>query len=250
MTSTGATNNVFGLFKQTIAKARFEISELAQFGKGELQELTIINPGVVVSKKVTEFCKAKKIEVANAAEVALILEYKQKLATQAIMSVSDVHGYYLNKQDSYYSEQGLVLVEKEGDNTTLKAQPWIAPAELIKAYPGIQWIVGMTIACVKRTEHGLEEQRETKLYEMSGFTGLNYTQMSTFAKFVIALIGRDFDATPNTGNGREFINELFAAIGRLSTVEYLMLHRSLVIGPFSECFEWSEVKGDGTLKKM
>jgi len=141
------------------------------------------------------------------------------------------------------------LVEKEGDNTTLKAQPWIAPAELIKGYPGIQWIVGMTIACVKRTEHGLEEQRETKLYEMSGFTGLNYTQMSTFAKFVIALIGRDFDATPNTGNGREFINELFAAIGRLSTVEYLMLHRSLVIGPFSECFEWSEVKSDGTLKK-
>jgi len=160
------------------------------------------------------------------------------------MSVADVHGYYLNTQSNYFSPEGLVLPSKvEEEVEVIPAAPWVAPVAIIPNLPGISWLVGMTLACVKRTNLGLEVFVEDKLYQQAQFTGLEYTALTRLAGTIIAFIGGHFEQTKNTGNGREFINELYTAYGKLTKVQYLLLQWSMNSGPLSPCFNWGEFKG-------
>jgi hypothetical protein len=207
------------------------------------------------TETIDAFCKQNRPAInghINSREVAICRTVIQKKKDADLASVTDVNGHYLSKEEVFHCEAGLKIEKQtvEGlKEVLIPAAMWLAPSDIVVSYPGVQRLIGMILTCVKKTNEGLVPFEEDKLYQQVKFQGLTPAALSLFAGVVIGSLGKYFESTRNTGNGREFINELFSAVGRLSKEEYIAMHWQLAMGPFNECFEWGVLR-NGTMKSV
>lgn len=228
------------------ADARFNESDLNDFKSSEITSLSLFSSAAELSPKLMKFlssCKPPIVASLNKAELAMCNRMVKKKATQELMSLSDVHGHYVNKQETYFSPKSMV-VEKQTpsgvEKMVIQGSPWVAPAHLVKDYPGIQFMVGMAITILKREDKMVSVHYDGRPYQELSYTGVDSTCLQGFGQVLVSFIHSYFAERRNTGQGREFINELFCAIGALSKEDYFRLQYELACGPFNHCFSWSD----------
>jgi len=221
---------------------------LHQFNQKQLKELLKYSPVSVINPALTEFCKSRKIVEYNAAEFSMLQAQIVKKRNEELTTVEDVHGHLLATKNNYYSEKGLVIetpTETEVVKTVLKPQPWIVPQGVVKEFPGIQYIIGVTLACLSNTKNGLVINKEDKFYSL--VPGLDQAGLMYFANIVKDTLEGFFATTQFHGNGRIFIQQLFDAFAAIGKEGYLMMHLMLARGPLAHCFNWGILQSNGTI---
>jgi len=231
--------------RQATVAPRFTSQDLQGWTAKALRALSVSSHLLQSSQDIQQFRSKKKIEKElSPSERMIVTECITTLAEQQISSVNDVHGHYLQLSQCHYARDGLRVqeVQKTGSpkQIVVPAALWVAPVALITNYPGLHWVVGMAITCLKRAEGKIERFFEDLPYQKLAFTSLNASQLMGFADTLVFFIGKWFEGKKHTGNGRAFIGELFQAIGSLSKEDYVALHLAVAEGPLNKCFEWSE----------
>jgi hypothetical protein len=156
--------------------------------------------------------------------------------------VSDVFGYYNNKEITWFSAAGMhtFIPNEEGKKIekVFPKQLWVVPENAIAKYPGIQPLVGLCLAVTKIEKGKLVPFISDKLYQQSGFCGLSATSLASFATIVCDALKTYVSELGTVSNGREFIADLFGAISRLTKIQYTVLQWYLATGPLRSCFLW------------
>jgi hypothetical protein len=239
-------------FSNNNLPARFDVPAILHFTTSQLRLLQSVSPSTVCpDKEVISWANERGIFKLRPSERSVVnLAMSRKFADEVI-EPADVHGWYLKRNPTYFSKDGLVvdLVGVDKVKVVCPPAPWTVPSDLLKNYPGIQQIVAMTITCVKSTADGLinmVDAEQIKFYQQVKFTALDHVQLGSFAEVMIDQLA-PFKLTHN-GTGRTFIEKLFSAFGRMTPVQYLMMHWTLNRGPISKCFEWG-YRENGKLKK-
>jgi len=230
-------------FRQICAEPRFTSSELVGWSPKDLRSLMISSSLIESSLAIKIFRRNHRIDQdLTGVEQAIIQQCITKQAQSGINSVVDVHSHYLKLSECIFAPAGMVVAAKQKMGPSkpfiVPATLWLTPVELSSPKPGIEWLVGMAITCLQRSEGALIPFYEAKAYQTLNFTSLEPEQLITFAHVLISYIGPFFTGKKNSGNGRAFIAELFAAFNQLSKVDYLLMHLAVCEGPLSRCFEW------------
>jgi hypothetical protein len=225
---------------------RFVESDLANLKPHDLMTLAMSSSLSTGSKAAAAFRISHKITgVLNAAERAIVNQFKAKKETGELTSVQDVLGHFLKSAETYHSPAGMVIekkVDEKVEKTIIEPALWVAPPGLIAEYPGIQNMVAMTISCTKLESGVIEPFVEDRFYQHVKFSGLDYTGLMAFATAVISRITPNIDLAVVKGNGRDWINALFTAFGVMSKEEYLHLHYILGTFVFNPCFVWGKIE--------
>jgi hypothetical protein len=236
--------------------ARFDLSDLRPFNKKKLREMTNVSGLTKRSDEVGKFFSQFNISSLNANERSLVSIALSKIQEEEIVALDDVHGYYLGKKDCYFTKNGLAIETPKGvdekkeviiEKQVLAPKAWTAPEELIKNFPGIQFIVGVAIACLKRTSEGLQVLTEDSLYRNAKVVGLDHAGLQWFGEVLKEYIDEPIRNMKHCGNGRKFIEQLFSAISSLGIEGYLVMHWMQCKGPLSPCFEWAIKQGDALI---
>jgi hypothetical protein len=239
-------------FSSTTQGCRFEVQDVLHFSTNQLRLLQAVSPSIICpDKDVVSWCSFRSITKLRPAERAVVSVAMSKKFADEVIEPADVHGYYLKRNPTYFSKDGLVveMVGADKQKVVCPPAPWTVPADLIKNYPGIQQIVAMTITCVKSTADGLVnivDADQLKFYQQVKFTGFDPNQLGSFAEVMIDQL-KPMNLTHN-GTGRTFIEKLFVAFGRMPQTQYLMMHWTLNKGPLAKCFEWG-IRNGNSIKK-
>jgi hypothetical protein len=239
-------------FTATNLPARFDVPAILHFTTNQLRLLQDVAPSTICpDKEVSTWANSRGILKLRPSERSVVNLAQSKKFADEVIEPADVHGWFLKRNPTYFSKDGLVTELVGVDKVTQKCPPapWTVPSDLLKNYPGIQQMVAVTITCVKSTADGLRnlvDADQLKFYQNVKFTGLDHVQLGMFAETIIEQL-TPFKLVHN-GTGRTFIEKLFSAFGRMSPVQYLMMHLTLNKGPLSKCFEWG-FKQDGKLRK-
>jgi hypothetical protein len=221
-----------------------------------LNDFIKLSPYVQVHKDVRVFADNLNIKELNQAEKRIVNALIARSKEKEIAELSDVHGFHLKHNHTYFCEEGLVVEKKDEGETVkevLKPQPWLVPEGMVKSYPGIQQAAAFAVTCVKRTEDGLKNyvgQTETEFYRLAKFTGIDHTGMSYFGDSAIKFLEQFFAAQTNKGSGRKFIEQMLLALSSMDQATYLSVHFFLNLGPLQDCFEWGYPSSNGGYIKV
>jgi hypothetical protein len=229
--------------KLNARKARFDEVSLLPFKPSQLRELLTWNSMMVKPSAFVDFFETYGIVNAlYGSEKDLVSEVIEKKNLKEMTDVSDVFGYYNNKELTWFSAEGMhtFIPNEEGKKIEkiFPKQLWVVPEDLIAKYPGIQTLVGICLAITKIEKGRLVPFIADKLYQQSGFHGLSATSLASFAHIVCESLKDHISALGTVSNGREFIADLFGAISRLSKAQYVVMQWYLATGPLKTCFQW------------
>lgn len=231
--------------KKITAPPRFSAADISGWRVSEIKDLSVSSQVTKLSDKLSKFRTEKKIMFElSPSEMQICQELVLSKGRDELIGLADVHGHYLNKTECYFNRSGLVVQTpsvEEVKQEIVPASPWVAPPKLVKEYPGIQLLVGMAITVLTREDGEIRVHYEAKPYQELAFTGVDATSLQGFGAVLVAFLGPFFKGRKHVGQGREFINELFQAIGALSKEEYVALQVALARGPFNHCFVWSRM---------
>jgi hypothetical protein len=228
---------------KTKAVARFSESDLLVIKTKDLHLLSVSSSLVNLPLDIINFKEKFGIRgILNQSEVAIVGEHKAKRAAKELVTSDDVHGFINNKFDNYYSPRGLVYTDTTAAvvvEKVLKPSVWIMPSDLYSNYPGLEIIVGFSLAFLQKNKEGRLEvfTDGDKLYQQVPFGGLAPSTAPIFAQVIIDQIGNKFEQS-TSGNGRAFISELLSAFSSMTKIEYLVMQKQLALGPLHPCFVW------------